>query len=525
MSVRHLATYLESAAAAYPDRIAVVDTEGRSASYSALSLQSDALAARLLERGVGRGDRVAVVLPKSISALVAFFGVLKTGAAYVPVDASAPADRSRRILADCSASALIVHSTVGTRWYESTSEQAALKATVVEGLGGTVADGSVLSFEQAVNGGGQPAATSGDADDLAYIIYTSGSTGTPKGAMITHRNAISYVEWCSSLLAPTPSDRFSSHPPFHFDASVQDIYVTVKHGATVHLISDDLARRPRDLARFAAERKLTIWTSTPSALTLLLQYGTLATHDLSSLRVVMFGGEVFPVKHLRALKKVWRTPVFYNVYGPTETTTTCTYARIPDVIPDERSQPYPIGFPCEHCSALVLNGEGKEVAPGEEGLLHISGPSVFAGYWNRPDETKAVRREHNGVTWYNTGDLVRWNPTTGFTFVGRKDRMVKRRGYRIELGEIERALHAHPRLREVAVVAVPDDDAGVKIVAFVSAEEGFSPGVIELKQFCATQLPAAMSPDRFVIQSRLPLTSTDKVDYRLLQEQMSGVGQ
>ena len=122
----------------------------------------------------------------------------------------------------------------------------------------------------------------------------------------------------------------------------------------------------------------------------------------------------------------------------------------------------PIGFPCSHCAAVVLDESGQELRAGEVGLLHISGPSVFAGYWNRPDETRAAMRQHAGRTWYNTGDLVRWDPAEGFTFVGRNDRMAKRRGYRIELGEIERALHEHARLREVAVVAIPDEEAGVK---------------------------------------------------------------
>ena len=306
MTIRHLTSYLADTAAMHPDRVAVVDASGLRATYAELNRRSNALAAQLAGRGVGPGDRVAVVLPKSIASLVSFFAVLKTGAAYVPVDASAPPDRSRRILSDCAATALIIHADVQKNWPECLEPHPRFKALVIEGTDCLNSDATVLSFEEAVRMDQEPPPTEGDLDDLAYIIYTSGSTGTPKGAMMTHRNAIAYIEWCSTFLAATSLDQFSSQPPFHFDASVQDIYVTVKHGATVHLISDDLGKRPRDLARFIEERKISICFSTPSALTVLLHFGDLGSHDMSSLRMVMFGGEVFPVKHLRALKEHWR---------------------------------------------------------------------------------------------------------------------------------------------------------------------------------------------------------------------------
>jgi len=160
------------------------------------------------------------------------------------------------------------------------------------------------------------------------------------------------------------------------------------------------------------------------------------------------------------------------------------------------------------------------VTPGEEGLLYISGPSVFQGYWNRPVENASGFLSRSQRRWYNTGDVVRWDASDGFIYVGRRDRMVKRRGYRIELGEIERALYLHPRASEVAVVAVPDADAGVSIVAFLSCPSGERPSIIELKAFCAEHLPAYMSPDRFLFEAALPKTSTDKTDYQALRRRL-----
>ena len=281
----------------------------------------------------------------------------------------------------------------------------------------------------------------------------------------------------------------------------------------------NLESLPKELARFIAANRLTVWYSTPSILTLLLQYGQLDAIDASSLRLVLFAGEVFPVKHLRELQRRWPRPTYYNLYGPTETNV-CTFAQIPSDIPDDRDTPYPIGFLCSHCRGVVLDGDGREVAVGEEGLLYISGPSVFVGYWNRPAENAAAFVDREGTSWYNTGDVVRWSQGEGFIYVGRQDRMVKRRGYRIELGEIERALYLHAQVREAAVISTPDADSGVSIVAFLSCHDGGNPSIIELKTFCATKLPAYMSPDRFVFQDRLPRTSTDKVDYQVLRHRL-----
>lgn len=515
MTVVHLAAYLEASAATWPDRPAVVDPAGWSLTYAELNRQADALAGFLVARGVQHGDRVGVVLPKSVAAVVALFGIMKAGAAYVPVDYTAPAERGRRILTDCQVRAVVVDD----RCLDVVPEAGA----VVVRLGPDHRDAyrDTLGSDPLTHRGGQTPSAPRSLSDLAYILYTSGSTGMPKGVMLTHENAVSFVDWCSSVFAPSEQDRFSSHAPFHFDLSILDIYVSIKHGATLYLVSEDLGKNPKELAKFIAAHKLTVWYSTPSILTLLVQFGSLESHDASSLRLVLFAGEVFPVKHLRAVQQRWPHPVYYNLYGPTETNV-CTFARIPARIPDERETPYPIGFACSHCQPLVLDADGREVGEGDEGLLYISGPSVFQGYWNRPDVNRGLFLERDGLRWYNTGDVVRWDAAEGYIYVGRRDRMVKRRGYRIELGEIERALYLHSRVREAAVISATDQDGGVKIVACISCHDGQNPSIIEMKTFCASHLPAYMSPDRFVFLERLPRTSTDKVDYQSLRQEAVG---
>jgi amino acid adenylation domain-containing protein len=345
------------------------------------------------------------------------------------------------------------------------------------------------------------AADPGTPDDLAYILYTSGSTGKPKGVMLSHRNATSFVDWCSSVFAPTPDDVFSSHAPLHFDLSILDLYVPLKHGARVILIDADAGKEPVGLATLIAERRITVWYSTPSILSLLAQYGKLDRHDYSALRTVLFAGEVFPVKHLRAVQALW------------------PYYEVEDKVPETRTVPYPIGRACSHLRTRVVDEHGADVLLGGEGELVVAGPGVMQGYWNLPDRTaNAFLIDEQGERWYHTGDIVTEDPSGDYIFVGRRDRMVKRRGYRIELGEIEAGLYSHPAVKEAAVVALRNQQDDVVIKAFVACREGQRPSVIELKRFCAENLPIYMVPDQFGIEDLLPKTSTDKIDYQRLLE-------
>jgi amino acid adenylation domain-containing protein len=506
----HLCNYLEASARQFPDRVASVDADGTVVTYRELEERASRIGGFLKERGVRPGDRVGLVLPKSTAALVALFGVMKAGAAYVPVDYSGPAERTRSILADCGVRAVFAD--------QLRPELAGIADTVV--LVGAGPDneyagshGSVVWNVALRHGPLEVDFAARRADDLAYILYTSGSTGVPKGVMLTHQNATSYVDWCSSVFCPRENDRFSSHAPFHFDLSILDIYLPIKHGASVHLIPDELGKNPRELAAFIADRQLTVWYSTPAILGFLAEFGQLGRHDYSSLRLVLFAGEVFPVKQLRRLVKQWPSPVYYNLYGPTETNV-CTFAQVPTPIPDERTEPFPIGWPCSHCEALVLNSEKQPVASAEEGLLYISGPSLFRGYWQRRTETAAAFFERDGVRWYNTGDVVKQDRADGFVYVGRHDRMVKRRGYRIELNEIEACLYRHPAISGAAVVALPHPDSGMRIISYLVAASASPPSVVQMKAFCNQHLPAYMNPDFFIFIDALPRTSTDKTDYQ-----------
>jgi acyl-coenzyme A synthetase/AMP-(fatty) acid ligase len=233
---------------------------------------------------------------------------------------------------------------------------------------------------------------------------------------------------------------------------------------------------------------------------------------------VLFAGEVFPVKHLRALHSLLPKPRYFNLYGPTETNV-CTFYEIPAKISEERTIPFPIGKSCSHLSCKVVDEQGRETPKGEEGELCVSGRGVMQGYWALPEQTeRAFLTDDTGVRWYKTGDVVIEAADGNYTYRGRRDRMVKRRGYRVELGEIEAGLYRHPLVKEAAVIAIPDEEEGIKISAFLSCRTPKHPSLIEMKRFCTEHLPIYMIPNRFSWHEALPKTSTDKIDYQRLKE-------
>lgn len=509
--------WLDAAAARWPDHSAVENPAGGEINYRELAELSDRVRDRLVALGVEPGDRVGIQLEKSIDAVASIFGVLKAGAAYVPVDPHGPIDRNGYILADCDVRVVVTED----RFADDLRSrlEAGGKRPPMLSLA-SAGDGHPLraALDAAQAGGLAPpvASVTTGPDDLAYVLYTSGSTGRPKGVMLTHENAVSYVDWCSATFDPTDGDRFSSHAPLHFDLSILDVYLPLKHGATLVLIGHEIGKEPRGLAQLIAERRLSVWYSTPSILTMLAHHGDLGSHDYTSLRLVLFAGEVFPVKHFRALREHVPHPRYFNLYGPTETNV-CTSYEVPSHVEADRTEPFPIGGTCSHLYSRVIGTDSREVAAGEEGELCIRGPGVTRGYWNLETQTaEAFSTDDAGESWYRTGDVVVENANGDFIFRGRRDRMVKKRGYRVELDEIEACLHAHPEIRRAAVVARSGED-GVTIHAFVAAKDGGRLSVIRLKKFCTERVPPYMVPDKFSFHPSLPSTSTDKVDYQALK--------
>ncbi len=515
-----LVDLLRRSAATCPQRPAVALPGGPALSYAELERESARIAAVLVALGVRRGDRVGLVVPKSTHAVVGLWGVLRAGAAYVPIDPASPPRRAAFIAANCAMAAILASGELG-------ETVAAIRETVpgirIVPLHGEELDGIAARPEDvlAANAADGVRFPNANVRDLAYILYTSGSTGEPKGVMVSHGAALSFVEWGAWRFELGPEDVLSNHAPLHFDLSTFDLFAAALVGAKVVVLDEETVRFPIAAAGLLESEKITTWYSVPGALRGMLRRGRLAQRDLRYLRTVLFAGESYPAEELHALQAVMPEVTLYNLFGPTETNV-CTCWRVPPA--GTWSFPaIPIGWDCENCEGVVVGPDLKPVPDGTPGELLVRGGTLMEGYWGDAEHTAAAfvpdfLHPHLGDQLYRTGDVVSRQPDGSYALHGRVDHMVKIRGYRVELGEIESALHRVEGVVDAAVVAVERrhaDGPETELVAFVSAAEG-ADGEARLRRQLAERLPKYMVPAEFRWLDRLPSTSTGKVDRQAL---------
>ncbi len=512
---------LRDAAHRHPEKLAVVCGEER-LTYGELDQTTDRLAAALQGQGVARGDRVGVYVNKSVQSVVSILGILKAGAAYVPLDPNAPAARIAYIVRNAGIRCLLT-STKKVEALLQAVEGTPLTSVVLTDAQREVAAAAVPVVPWGRVLAGECTAEAGEVaieTDLAYILYTSGSTGEPKGVMITHRAALTFVDWAVDEFRVGAADRLSNHAPLHFDLSVFDIYAGLKAGATIYPVPEEYSIFPRRLVRFILENRITVWYSVPSILTHMLVHGALGAAPIPDLRLLLFAGEVFPVKYLRELMRHVPGAEFYNLYGPTETNV-CTFYEVRPLAP-ERSRPVPIGRPCANTDVFSLDERGVRVTrPGVEGELCARGSCVALGYWGDPAKTRKsfvnnpLKTEYEEQI-YRSGDIVTLDEEGNYHLIGRIDHMIKSRGYRIELGEIEAALYSHPDVKEAVAIAVPDEFISNRIKAFVVLVSPEAVTSLELDKFLAERIPHYMIPETTEFCEQLPKTSTGKIDRRQL---------
>jgi amino acid adenylation domain-containing protein len=517
---------LAKAAREFPDKTAVI-CGGESVTYRELDELADKLAATLLENGMRRGDRVGIYMNKSVASVISIHGILKTGAIYVPLDPNAPPARLAYIIQNCGIRCLVASTrkarAIGAMFPEGNPLQLVVLTDNSEFVpaGLTV---KAIRWSDVTDRKPTAATTNLSIEtDLAYILYTSGSTGVPKGVMISHLNSLTFVNWAHDTIEVNSEDRVSNHAPLHFDLSIFDIFATIKAGATLVIVPDGLSPFPIRLAQWIEEQRISIWYSVPSVLSMMVLYGELERRQFSTLRTIVFAGEVFPVKYLRKLMKLIPHADYYNLYGPTETNV-ITWYKVPRIA-SRQVKPIPIGKACANTEVFALTEDGQIVTrPGQTGELFARGSSVAQGYWGDVEKTKGSiipnpLQPNFRENIYNTGDLVTLDQEGNYLFLGRRDHMIKSRGYRIELGEIETVLYNHPQVKEAVVVAVPDDVVGNRIKAFVVLSDNHV-GSAELQGFCLKRIPKYMVPETIELRKELPKTSTGKIDRSTLMKQV-----
>lgn len=483
----------EARVADSPDSVALV-VEEIGISYSELNARANRLAALLRERGAEPGTRIGLCLRRNADLPAAMLAVLKTGAAYVPLDPAHPPARVAEIAADAGLRAVIAH-----------AEVAAVVSAVVSAVAAPVVTLDDIRAELAAMPAQNPplAAKPGD---VAYIIYTSGSTGRPKGVLLEHRGVVNFIDSTRDLFDLTPADRILGFASMTFDVSVFETFSALLTGARLCLATDD-ERLSIDRLQSLMERAgITVIDLPPTVMPLL------APEKFTDLRIAFVGGEAFSGELVNRWNPGRR---LFNGYGPTE----CTVTMIVEECPGTWDASPPIGLPMTNHVAHVLDRDLRQVPIGVPGELVIGGAGLARGYLDRAELTaeKFVTDPFGtapGGRLYRTGDLVRRLPDGRLVFLGRLDQQVKIRGLRIELGEVESALAGFPGVGPISVQPWTDDAGDKHLVGYLT-------GVVEqqvpsVREHLGTLLPSYMIPSYFVVLDELPLTSSGKVDWRRL---------
>ncbi|HSU17579.1 non-ribosomal peptide synthetase [Longimicrobium sp.] len=480
----------EARAKRTPAAAAIVDGAA-TVTYAELNARANRLAHHLAARGVGAGTRVAILLPRSAELVAAELAVLKAGAAYVPLDATYPAERIAFMVADSGCGVLLSQS----------GEQVPHLPNVER-----------IDIDRVVDGDTENLRITSGGESVAYVMYTSGSTGEPKGVMVPHR-AITQLVMTNGFADLDADDRVALASNPAFDAATMEVWGPLLNGGRIVVVPQDVLLDPEAYGTLLVNQGVTTILITP---VLFNHYARVIPVALAGLKQILTGGDkADPAAYARVLAERGRVTI-YNCYGPTETTCFSIAHDVVGVTEDTRV--VPIGRPKGNTRVYVLDAACEPVPTGAVGELYVGGHGVALGYWNRADLT-AERFVSDpfggepGARLYRTGDLVRWKADGRLEFVGRNDFQVKVRGFRIELSEIESRLAEHAAVRESVVVAREDGPGDKRLVAYFVGEEA---DVDALRAHLAERLPEYMVPAAYVRLEAMPRTGTGKVDRRAL---------
>jgi amino acid adenylation domain-containing protein len=480
---------ISATASSFNEDIAVI-YENRQFTYRELEARSNQLASRLRQMEIAPGSLVGIYIERSLDMLVGLLGILKAGAAYIPLDPAYPGDRIGYMLDDSDARLVLT--------------QSALVDTLPPYTGSVLClDSDWYSISQEPDA---PIAQSAGPDDLAYIIYTSGSTGKPKGVEIQHRAVVNFLQSMRIKPGLGADDRLLAVTTLSFDIAGLELYLPLTVGARVIIASRNTAADGKLLAGIIEDKHITVMQATPATWRLLLDSGWTGNLQMR----IYCGGEALPCELAERLLP--KCTQLWNLYGPTETTIWSTVSRI-----ETAESHVSIGYPIANTETLILDENLKSVPEGTSGELYIGGAGLARGYFKRDDLT-AERFINQALAggdtkrFYRTGDLARYLPDGSLEHMGRVDFQVKVRGFRIELGEIEATLDRHPDVKQSTVLAREDVPGDKRLVAYIIPQSSASPGGRELREALASSLPDYMVPGIYVPMDHFPLTPNGKID-------------
>jgi len=512
-----------------PDAVAVVG-DGKRLTYAELVKASDLVATRLYDAGVRHGNLVPLLVDSDPLAVVAILGILKIGAAYVPIERSWPQGRTSSLLATLSAEIAVATPRRAERMFAA-EDPPALSGVLWLSDDGTMPTSALneaasragirLLTDEGISVRPRMALPTAP-EDLAYVLFTSGSTGAPKGVQVPHGAVVNLVDWVNDTFLVSPSDQTLLVTPLAFDLSVYSVFGPLFAGASVRIPNEAEAAEPARLLNILEAEPVTLWNSAPAALSQLEPFLPESTLDRAALRLVLLSGDWIPVGLPSAVHTVLPGAEVVALGGPTETTVWSNYFRFDHVDPSWTSIPY--GSPIHNVSRYVLDSALRPVPPGIPGDLYIAGACLAWGYFRAAGQTatKFVADPFGkpGTRMYQTGDRVRLRPDGTMDFLGRADHQVKVRGFRVELGEVDKALAALPSVTK-AVAHAHKDGATTELIGYVvPAGEDVTSAAI--RSALALELPAYAVPSKIILLDRIPLTANGKVDRQALPASSPG---
>jgi len=482
---------------------AVICDAGPSLTYAQLNAKVNQLAHLLRAKGVGPGHVVALMVERSYAMIIGILGIVKAGAAYLPIAPDSPPDRTAYLLQDGGVTVLLVQQKT---------------------VGHCAFDGTVINLDDpgVYRGSTEDPRLLNTPRDLAYVIYTSGSTGKPKGVMIEHRSVVNRLHWMQRAYPICERDVILQKTPYYFDVSVWELFWWALQGATLCFLKPGGERNPLAIVDTVSRHHVSVMHFVPSMLNVFLEYleGKSASvlAGLASVRRVFASGEALTPSHVRKFNAIWGSKTsarLTNLYGPTEATVDVSYFDCPT---HNELETIPIGRPIDNIRLYVIR-EGRPAAIGETGELCIAGVGLARGYLNNAALTaeKFTDNPANpGERIYRTGDVARWLPDGNLEYLGREDHQVKIRGLRIELGEIENTVREYPGVSDCVADVKKYSENIILIIAYVVCRaEVDADG---LKRYVKRVLPDYMVPHRFEKLDRIPLTASGKADRKALPE-------
>jgi amino acid adenylation domain-containing protein len=454
--------------------------------------------------GLSKGDRIGILSRVHEDAISTMIAALRLGIVYIPLNIHAPEAWVSKVLIQSGVKAVVAQ----PEFCNKISNLIGLSARAT--FGASISDCSWTNFDSLNDVDQHLQSPNILSDDLAYILYTSGSTGEPKGIMISHRNAVTFIDWMAKEFKLFAEDRVFSRAPLQFDLSVFDIFSTLMVGATLVIAPLEESDSPNKIVEFMREQKISIVYTVPSALISLLMKGNLE-RDIPTLRQVLYAGEPFNPAFLRRFMNCLPGTKVANIYGPTETNIVTCY-HVPTEF--DGTSAVPIGSPVQDTEAYIVDEQFNIVPEGELGQIMIRGSTVFLGYFENQELTKQrlIQSPFHSYTTLCclTGDYGRLLPDGNIQYHGRMDSMIKTRGYRVELGEVEAAIACCSGVKELAAVPIPNDKYGSAIIAFVELTKETSTDLV--KNQLEDTLPSYMVPFKIYQEEELPRTSTGKID-------------